>query len=301
MGRKERKDIDYFPFFIKDGRTLFILEGKYKCKGTGFFTNVMRFLSRTPDHHFQLKEECDQLFFFTTVKCDQESALDMIEIMVTTGKLDKDLWRKKSVLASQDFLESIQEAYRKRLNNCITMDEIKLKFSITTGRNTQEDGNPAEEIRSEEITTGRSTQSKGKERKVKKKVLKFIPPSVNEVIKYFIEKGYSVQIAKKAFEYYDTADWKDSTGKQVKNWKQKMIAVWFKDENKASGTISKTSYGPNPMENLEKGFKVLTKGTEEEFLKFCFENKISKKDQAAIRGKQDLDGSDLKALIKGIG
>lgn len=60
----------------------------------------------------------------------------------------------------------------------------------------------------------------------------FIPPSILEVEQFFKEKGYSSMSAQKAFEYYDTAKWKDSKGHQVKNWKQKMIGVWFKDENK---------------------------------------------------------------------
>lgn len=60
----------------------------------------------------------------------------------------------------------------------------------------------------------------------------FIPPLVDDVISFFKEKGYTTEVGKKAFEYYSTAGWKDSRGKQVKNWKQKMIAVWFKDENK---------------------------------------------------------------------
>ena len=130
MGRRERKDVDYFPFYVKEGRTLFILEGKYECKGTGFFTNLFRFLSKTPDHHFQLEKESDQLYFFASVKCDCESALDMIEIMVATGKLDHDLWVQKRVLASQDFLDSIEDAYKKRSNPCITLDEIKQKYEI---------------------------------------------------------------------------------------------------------------------------------------------------------------------------
>lgn len=61
---------------------------------------------------------------------------------------------------------------------------------------------------------------------------KFIPPTLPEVISYFAEKGFSELLAKKAFEYYEAGDWKDSTGKQVRNWKQKMIAVWFKPEHK---------------------------------------------------------------------
>ena len=61
---------------------------------------------------------------------------------------------------------------------------------------------------------------------------KFSPPTILEVIDYFKEKGYTEISAKKAFDYYDIANWKDSKGNQVKNWKQKMISVWMKPENK---------------------------------------------------------------------
>lgn len=73
----------------------------------------------------------------------------------------------------------------------------------------------------------------------RKKGKKFIPPSLNDVVKYFSENGYSKDSGKKAFQYYSTGDWKDSTGKPVKNWKQKMIAVWFKPENKIELNQSK--------------------------------------------------------------
>lgn len=66
-----------------------------------------------------------------------------------------------------------------------------------------------------------------------KKINKFIPPSEQEVVDYFKEKGYLEESAKKAFEYYETGEWKDSKGTPVKNWKQKMISVWFKEENKS--------------------------------------------------------------------
>jgi hypothetical protein len=61
---------------------------------------------------------------------------------------------------------------------------------------------------------------------------KFIPPTEEQVITYFKEKGYKTDIAKKAFLYYTELEWHDSTGKPIKNWKAKMVAVWFKEENK---------------------------------------------------------------------
>lgn len=68
--------------------------------------------------------------------------------------------------------------------------------------------------------------------KVNKRVNKFTPPTILEVEVYFTENGYTKQSGTKAFNYYNIADWKDSNGKQVRNWKQKMQSVWFKDENK---------------------------------------------------------------------
>jgi hypothetical protein len=62
---------------------------------------------------------------------------------------------------------------------------------------------------------------------------KFSPPSLEEVKAYCVEHGYLAELGDKVFRYYDSADWKDSKGNQVKNWKQKINGVWFKDEFKA--------------------------------------------------------------------
>jgi len=70
--------------------------------------------------------------------------------------------------------------------------------------------------------------------KQKAEIKKFIPPTEQEVIDYFEQNGYSKESAKRAFEYYKEGEWKDSSGKPVKNWKQKMISVWFKPENAMS-------------------------------------------------------------------
>ena len=60
----------------------------------------------------------------------------------------------------------------------------------------------------------------------------FVPPSLEELEMYFGENGYRRESAMKAYNYYSVADWHDSKGNKIINWKQKMQAVWFKDENK---------------------------------------------------------------------
>ena len=89
---------------------------------------------------------------------------------------------------------------------------------------------------------------KGNGKKSEENSNKFIPPQISEVIDYFTEKGYSKQAAEKMFEYYSVADWKDSKGNKIRNWKQKANAVWFKDEHK-SNTIDysdKTKWAKQP-------------------------------------------------------
>lgn len=60
----------------------------------------------------------------------------------------------------------------------------------------------------------------------------FVPPTENDVVLYFKEKGYTSESARKAFMYYASNNWHDSRGNKIKSWKQKMIGVWFNDENK---------------------------------------------------------------------
>ena len=95
-------------------------------------------------------------------------------------------------------------------------------------------------------------ERKGKEINKKKESIekKFIPPTPEEVVSYFSENGYTEYAAKKAFAYYDTASWHDSKGNKVKNWKQKMQAVWFKDENKSKPVEDKHTISQATLEML---------------------------------------------------
>jgi hypothetical protein len=68
--------------------------------------------------------------------------------------------------------------------------------------------------------------------KIRKDKKRIYIPTLPEVELYFQENGYTKDSAVKAFYYYQENNWKDSRNNQVKNWKQKMQGVWFKEENK---------------------------------------------------------------------
>ena len=159
MARPERHDADYFPFYVKDGKTLFILESKYGLQGIGFFTNVMRFLTRQTDHHICIADESDRLYFFAQIRCPEDSGMDMLNLMAKTGKIDSGLWEKNRVIVSQDLLNSLKDAYKNRNNPIIEMSKIRVSYQHNPISYPQ---NP--------VTSPDNPQRKGKERKGKESI-----------------------------------------------------------------------------------------------------------------------------------
>ena len=85
-------------------------------------------------------------------------------------------------------------------------------------------------LKSDAIPMQLHKNSKGKAKKTNAIPMELV--NENEVIDYFIINGYKKEIAIRAFNYYNEANWHDASGKKVLNWKQKMQSVWFKPENK---------------------------------------------------------------------
>ena len=67
----------------------------------------------------------------------------------------------------------------------------------------------------------------------KPKRKKFVPPTLEEVQAYCLERNNNVD-AQKFYDYYTASEWHDGKGNKVKNWKQKVI-TWERDSTKGKG------------------------------------------------------------------
>ena len=87
---------------------------------------------------------------------------------------------------------------------------------------------------------------------------RFVPPTLEEVKAYVKEKGYNVD-AEYFFQYYTAGDWKDSEGKPVQNWKQKLI-TWSRKEKPKKYTTA-AQYKPQTMskEQYEENLRQIQK------------------------------------------
>ena len=130
----------------------------------------------------------------------------------------------------------------KFFKNQFRLDEDKYQIVVTRNKSNgsfggrpktkQTQTNPKNPVGLKEPKKPDNENDNGNDNEKEKGKLKFTPPQLFEVVDYFKENGYTEAAAIKAFNYYDVANWTDSKGNKVKNWKQKMQSVWFKPENK---------------------------------------------------------------------
>jgi hypothetical protein len=230
MGRQIKSGLDYFPFetkFFSDIKVRKLI----KYQGGRSISIYACLLCNIYEKGYYMLWDDEIPFLVSEVTGFEEGYIkEVIKCCFSVGLFEKNLYDKFKVVTSK----GIQERYdtickiSKRKNK---IEEFSLINSEEISIYSEEINFNSEEIRinSEESAQRKVKESKGKEIKEEKE--KFIPPTLEEVLKYFDEKGYTSECAKKAFEYYDVSKWIDSKGNKVKNWKQKMISVWMKPEN----------------------------------------------------------------------
>ena len=83
-----------------------------------------------------------------------------------------------------------------------------------------------------------------------------IPPTLEEVVKFFTDNGWHKSVGEHVFNYYNDADWHDSRGNKIINWKQKCRGVWMSKLSKS------TVIGQQAIKELKKEPKFIlnTKG-----------------------------------------
>jgi hypothetical protein len=217
MARPPKKGLDYFPFdvdFFEKEEIKFL---SVECGSVGICALIkLRCNIFRNGYYIDWGEDHAALFAWDMRgMVAKDEITGIINTCLKRGIFSRKLYEKYSILTSKDiqdvFLKALDGKRQLHITKEFWLSEIPDNAVVTT-MGGEETGNPGKEIPG------------------KRKKNDFIPPAKEEVVDYFNEKGYTEEAAKKAYEYYAEGGWKDSKGKPVKNWRQKMIAVWFKPE-----------------------------------------------------------------------
>jgi len=214
MARPERNNVDYFPFMCEDGNKMFYIEETYGNDGFATFVKLLRELAKTNYHYLDLSKPTTIMFLSAKCKVSKEILTSIIKDLVDLGKFDKMLWEENSIIWCQDFVDSIQDAYKKRNNECITFDGL-VNLLISLGVRKQSKCNSKVAV---------NTQSKEKDSKVDNNKINKIP-EFSEFLLFALEKEPLICEVdlKRKFDSWVVNDWKDGNDKKISNWKTKLL------------------------------------------------------------------------------
>jgi len=128
MARPERNNVDYFPFYCDEGQKMFYIEKKYGNDGFATFIKILRELAKKDFHYLNLNEKSSKMFLAAKCNVSEETLVSIINDLCELGKFDKELW-SLNIIWCQDFIDSIQDAYGKRNNKCITLEGLRTLLS----------------------------------------------------------------------------------------------------------------------------------------------------------------------------
>ena len=114
MARPTKETVDYYPHFVKGGRTIFILESKYGNDGYAFWFKLLEILGDAEGHYYDCSIPNNWAYLLAKTRCDEDTARDIINTLLTLDKIDGKLWNDRQVIWCQHFVDNVSSVYKMR-------------------------------------------------------------------------------------------------------------------------------------------------------------------------------------------
>lgn len=249
-GRPQLNTVTYFPFFVEEGEKMFYIEKKYGNDGYATWIKILSTLAKTDYHYLNLSKISTLMYLSSKCNVDTDKFTDIVNDLALMGAFDLELWTENKVIWCQTFIDKIQEAYKKRSNDCIDYNNLlillndlgvrKLDLSSSEGCvNTQiKENKIKEDIITNSNNSGEFDFEEEKQEPVKKekpvKVKKLVKepeepkiPSFEEFKDYALKNkpDVCVQALEFKFKSWIANGWKDGFNKPIKVWKSKILST----------------------------------------------------------------------------
>lgn len=133
-GRPIKLTVEYFAHYIGGGKKMHYIENKYGNDGYSTWYKMLEQLAQTENHYIDLSDDVQTMYLASFCRVSEAVLIDIIEDIVKLKEFDAELWSIK-IIWCQKFIDSIQTAYLKRSNNCITR-ELLIDMLVANGKMT---------------------------------------------------------------------------------------------------------------------------------------------------------------------
>lgn len=114
MGRERRQTVDFFPHYVKSGRTVSILESRYGNDGYAFWFKLLEILGGADGHFIDCSNPTEWEYLLAKTRVEDETAERIIATLISISKIDGPLWEQHRILWVQRLVDNVTKVYSKR-------------------------------------------------------------------------------------------------------------------------------------------------------------------------------------------
>lgn len=114
MPRPTKLTVDYFPHFVADSKTKFMLENRWGNDGYAFWFKLLELLCRSDGHYYNCSSIADWEYLLALTKVNEQTALEIMDKLSEMGKVDNELWSKNKTIWCASLVENLGPVYSKR-------------------------------------------------------------------------------------------------------------------------------------------------------------------------------------------
>lgn len=160
MGRGEKKTVDYFPHKISHGRRMYIIERKFGNDGYATWFKLLEQLGRSEHHYIDLSQDNQDLYLQSVFRIDADTFNQLMTLFCDLEIIESDMYLTHRILFSQEFVQSINEAYKRRNN------KLLYKYDLCQHLNIELEGIDKDRYKNPHIKENKTKENKTKEKEV---------------------------------------------------------------------------------------------------------------------------------------
>lgn len=262
MARKKKNTVDYFPHDCTHGRKMYIVESQFGNDGYAVWFKLLEQLGLAEDHYLDLRDYSQLMFLSSYCKVDEDTFKSILDLLCKIGAVNKFLW-EKDIIFSDKFIDSVQEAYKRRNNKCITFDDLCKHLGFKCIHN--DDSNGLNDSKKPQSKVKESKEEEIKEDNSKEFEPKAPSPKPKKVSSSSDKKLHQ-DLKKDFLDFYvnETGNQFYWTAKEAKNLKELIAKLKFSIEEKKEKSSAKKESATDEevissfriiLENLPKWIK----------------------------------------------
>jgi hypothetical protein len=114
MTRPKKATVDFFPHYCNHKKTMFIIEGRYGNDGYAAWFKILEVLGISEGHYINCNDYSSYAFLIAKTNLQEDRFLEIVNLLAEINAIDADLWTKKKIIWSQNFVDNLDEVYSRR-------------------------------------------------------------------------------------------------------------------------------------------------------------------------------------------